>query len=208
MDHIKELEYEVLGWMLKNGEVKQEVLEPLFGLRWNECRVVFQQLADQGFINRKIQNFNELSYNISDPGVLKLKALQSEKEKELQDNIKLDREESQGTSRTNWTMIIGGGTLLLILMTAVLIYLEVKHSKSEDSSHNPLDSAIINRVIQINDSIRGANFVHSIDAIADSGVGVPEPPPPPPPDYKRHSKKQIDSIMKKRSPTLQGDEKK
>jgi hypothetical protein len=78
-------------------------------------------------------------YQLNERGELLRKILRKEKGEETINRINIEREASEGTSRTNWTKVIEWGTILLIFLTTYLIYLEYNSPKTKDNIKSELN---------------------------------------------------------------------
>ncbi len=128
----------------------QSHLEKVLGGTWQN---IYQEMDKNGFLklNRKVTsntNFPD-SYSITEAGTTYYGSL-------LQELEDIEKEGKQGTSRTNWTRIIGWGTLVLIVLTGYLIYLQFYPPKSGDSYSKGMDS------------VQRVGFQQRMDSLADA----------------------------------------
>jgi hypothetical protein len=161
-------------------------------------------------INTKIPS----QWCLSVLGLFRLKNLRKQMADEDEAELRASKTLKLSSFSSKGAWVAAGLTLLGIIVT---LYFGC-NPKSTRSYSNATDSAKLGELFRRLDSVKKAISDSTMKAqpsdvimtpvSKNSGVAILEPPPPPPPDYKKHSKKQIDSIMKRRSPTLQGDEKK
>jgi hypothetical protein len=184
-------------------------LEHILGGTWEN---IYREMDKSGFLKLdRIMSppslgFPPSSYSITEAGTTYYESLLEELES-------IGKEGKQDTSRTNWTRIIGWGTLILIVMTGFLIWLELKHSKADEPFSKAMDSIAQVKFRHAIDSIRKATSDSIVKSQATDTVivynadGKPvvypkdEPPPPPPPKaIEKHADKAILDSLEKLSP--------
>jgi hypothetical protein len=145
MEHDKELQLEILDKITQTGRVFGEDFFKMFD-DWLEYKVVFKGLINMTIDGCAISEMNLTGigrdgyyYQLNERGELLRKILRKEKGEETINRINIEREASEGTSRTNWTKVIGWGTILLIFLTTYLIYLEYNSPKTKDNIKSELN---------------------------------------------------------------------
>jgi hypothetical protein len=130
MDHVKQLELELLlKFEEVGGVIAHRDFEKVFPANTLMWRAVNEDLSRSDYTTYG-QYFLDDSkiasgaYGITEKGRVRIIQLQKEKSLEAEDIVKENNLGKDSKIVTNWTRIIGWGTLLLIALTAFLIWLE------------------------------------------------------------------------------------
>jgi hypothetical protein len=133
MDHIKEIELEILTWLNETGKLFEDEIEQHFGDRWAPYSVVFFELFAKADLTRSyitIEGKRRYAYELSSYGMLKLGSLKKEKTDDLSAGTFRNNAVKESKSINRWT-ILGVIIALLTLLSAVYVIIAPYfHSKT------------------------------------------------------------------------------
>jgi hypothetical protein len=180
MDHFKELELEMLiRFRDKGGNISISEFNEVFADDKGQWDAIYLMLSKVGYLTYRFQVLpnggNTTYYQLTDEGKIRITQIQKEKIEEEKSLIESGRAKKDNTSVTNWTRVVGWGTIILILLTIYLIYLQYNPPKASEPYSKGMDS------------LQRAKFQQRLDSLAktgsdtiyqDSGDEVHDPLPP------------------------------
>ena len=180
MDHVKLMELEMLiKFRDIGGKIEAKDFEKTFPDNTAEWRAIHFGLEKDDYISFSFSNNPNGSTTkimvLVEKGRLRIKQLEQEKVEEAIARKESGKIEKDTSSVTNWTKVIGWGTIVLIGLTIYLIYLQYSPPRTSEPYSKGMDS------------VQRAKFQQRIDSLAkiatdtiyqDSGDEVHDPLPP------------------------------